>query len=447
MSPMGRKLVPQGDKRRPRLLYLAFYFPPTRASGVYRSRAMANHFAAAGWDVTVLTVPKIFFTDYLDSYDPSLEATLHPDIRIERVDFDKRHWERDIRRISWLRANIPALPMALDKAIHKRVFPERYATWGMNAVLHALKLDRGQKFDAVMATGNPFVSFAAAWAIGKALRIPYVVDYRDAWTFNQFSEEIAFPYHSPVWAWEQRVLRGAQEAVFVNEGMRAWHAQRYPDVSQRMTVVLNGWEPELLGQVPFRRPDPQQPLRFGYVGTVTEPMPLETLFEAWEKARSGPELADARLEIFGHLGFFPHTATALRARLPEESSGVEYMGGVPKAELASTYEHLDVLVFCVPGAKYVTSGKVYEYMAAGKPIVSVHEPDIAAVDVLKGHPLWFGIDSLDPASVADAMARAAAKARSMTQADVDAAREHAAHFTRDAVLEPFERRMRRYVGA
>ena len=180
--------------------------------------------------------------------------------------------------------------------------------------------------------------------------------------------------------------------------MRGWHAERYPDASQRMTVVLNGWEPELLGQVPFRRPDPQRPLRFGYVGTVTEPMPLETLFEAWEKARSAPELSGARLEIFGHLGFFPHTAAALRARLPGEDSGVEYMGGVPKAELAGTYEHLDVLVFCVPGAKYVTSGKVYEYMAAGKPIVSVHEPDIAAVDVLKGHPLWFPIDSLDPAS-------------------------------------------------
>jgi glycosyltransferase involved in cell wall biosynthesis len=446
MSPMGRKLVPQGDKRRPRLLYLAFYFPPTRASGVYRSRAMANHFAAAGWDVTVLTVPKIFFTDYLDSYDPSLEATLHPDIRIERVDFDKRHWERDIRRISWLRANIPALPMALDKAIHKRVFPERYATWGMNAVLHALKLDRGQKFDAVMATGNPFVSFAAAWAIGKALRIPYVVDYRDAWTFNQFSEEIAFPYHSPVWAWEQRVLRGAQEAVFVNEGMRAWHAQRYPDVSQRMTVVLNGWEPELLGQVPFRRPDPQQPLRFGYVGTVTEPMPLETLFEAWEKARSGPELADARLEIFGHLGFFPHTATALRARLPEESSGVEYMGGVPKAELASTYEHLDVLVFCVPGAKYVTSGKVYEYMAAGKPIVSAHAPGIAAADVLTGHPLWFAGDRLDPQTVANSMVAAGKAARDLSEPDFTAALAHAERYTRDNTLGPFEAELRRLAG-
>jgi len=28
--------------RRPRILYLSFYFPPSRASGVYRARATAN---------------------------------------------------------------------------------------------------------------------------------------------------------------------------------------------------------------------------------------------------------------------------------------------------------------------------------------------------------------------------------------------------------------------
>src|SRR3954465_15738546 len=99
-------VVPVGPTRRPRLLYLAFYFPPTRASGVYRSSAMANHFAKGGWDVTVITVPTVFFTDYLASCNLTLNAALHPDIRVERVDFDKRHWERRIRRISWLRANV-----------------------------------------------------------------------------------------------------------------------------------------------------------------------------------------------------------------------------------------------------------------------------------------------------------------------------------------------------
>ena len=65
-------------RRRPRVLYLAFYFPPTRGSGVFRARATANHLAEAGWDVTVHTAPREFFTDYIHSYDASLEATIHP---------------------------------------------------------------------------------------------------------------------------------------------------------------------------------------------------------------------------------------------------------------------------------------------------------------------------------------------------------------------------------
>jgi glycosyltransferase involved in cell wall biosynthesis len=439
--------VPVGRGRRPRLLYLAFYFPPSRASGVYRSRAVANHFAAAGWDVTVLTAPYDFFTDYVGSFDTSLEDTVHPGVRIERVDFDKRHWERDIRRIGPLRANVPALTSMIEQTIHRRIFPERYASWGANVVARAAKLHRRQKFDAVLATGNPFVSFASAWSIGKLLRVPYVVDYRDAWTVSVFTGEPAFPAHSPVWGWERRVLRDAAEAVFVNDGLRGWHARRYPESARQMTVVLNGWEPELLGDVPYRRREPDRPLRFGYIGTITEPMPLETLFEAWEKARSTPELEGAQFDIYGHLGFFQQTAVALRARLPEESSGAVYRGPLPKAGLAAVYEQLDVLVLCLAGAKFVTSGKVFEYMAAGRPIVSAHEPDAAAVDVLRGHPLWYGVDSFDPGSVADAMQKAAARARSLTEDDVLAARAHAARFTRDAPLGAFERRMRGYAGA
>lgn len=46
---------------RPHLLYTAWSFPPSRAGGVYRALATVNAFAAAGWDVTVLTVPRNIF--------------------------------------------------------------------------------------------------------------------------------------------------------------------------------------------------------------------------------------------------------------------------------------------------------------------------------------------------------------------------------------------------
>jgi glycosyltransferase involved in cell wall biosynthesis len=125
---------------------------------------------------------------------------------------------------------------------------------------------------------------------------------------------------------------------------------------------------------------------------------------------------------------------------------VTYRGPLAKTEVGDAYRALDVLVFCVPGAKYVTSGKVFEYMASGKPIVSVHAPDIAAVDVLTGHPLWFGIDRLDANAVANAMVAAAKAARDLTETDFDAALAHAQRYTREATLAPLEAQLRQIAG-
>src|SRR5438045_6402027 len=104
MRPRRLSASTPRQSSRPRIVYVAFYFPPTRASGVYRSRATANHLAAAGWDVTVLTPQREFFTHYINSFDPSLEATVRAEVHVDRVRFPARAFEPDIRRYSWLRA-------------------------------------------------------------------------------------------------------------------------------------------------------------------------------------------------------------------------------------------------------------------------------------------------------------------------------------------------------
>jgi glycosyltransferase involved in cell wall biosynthesis len=298
----------------------------------------------------------------------------------------------------------------------------------------------------VVATGNPFASFAAAWWLHRLTGLPYALDYRDSWTFNQFTEQPKYPDDHPAWGWQRRVLAEASLSVFVNEGLRQWHAERYPEAADRMMVVPNGWEPELLGRAAYPGPVTGRPLRFGYVGTVTEPQPLEQLFEGWRIARKRPELADATLDLYGHLGFFARSVRAITERIPEdEDIGVRYRGPVAKAAIADTYRDIDVLVFMAAGARYVTSGKVFEYMATGKPIVSVHAPDIAATDVLTGHPLWHPIDHLTPHHVADAMTNAAHQARTLTTTQFTTALTHAETYTRDNTLAGLENALRRHV--
>jgi glycosyltransferase involved in cell wall biosynthesis len=435
--------------RPPRVAYLSFFFPPSRASGVFRARATANHLAAAGWDVTVFTAPREFFTRHLGgAVDESLESTVDPRVRVRRAPVRPYGWETDVRRFGPVRRNFPTLCDQAYASLRRTVFPEHYLGWVPGLLAAVLGGHARGGFDLVLATGNPFVSFPVAWLLGRLLHRPYIVDYRDAWTFNQFTERVRFPEGGRVMRWEARVLRGAAEAVFVNDGMRRWHADRYPFAAGRMTVVPNGWDPEVFPRTEFRPPPPDRPLRFGYLGTVTAYLPLDVLFAGWRLARAHPVLAGAELNIHGHLGFFPADEGPLGERIAaEHAAGVRYRGSFGKAAAASVYAGVDVLVLCIPGGRYVTSGKVFEYMASGKPIVSVHEPDLAAAEVLDGYPLWFTGGRLDADSVARSFVAAAEAARGASRAGYDAALRHAERYARAATLGPLEERLRALAGS
>src|SRR5690606_12761886 len=113
-------------KRRPRVLYLAFFFPPSRASGVFRPLATANHLAASGWDVTVHTGPVRYFTDFLGSVDTSLESRVDPRIRVVRPDMTLPGATPDIRDYGVFRAHFPTVYSKVKKFTDARGFPEQY---------------------------------------------------------------------------------------------------------------------------------------------------------------------------------------------------------------------------------------------------------------------------------------------------------------------------------
>ncbi|MFI7577266.1 glycosyltransferase [Micromonospora sp. NPDC049497] len=444
------------EPRRPRILYLSFYFPPSRASGVYRARATANYLAQQGWDVTAFASPISFLHEVIGSVDERLAETVDPRIRVERPPLSQFAWERDLRRFSRFRGLSPVMAGKAYRLGLSKIFPEHYLSWAAASVRRALAMHTRRRFDVVLATGNPFASFAAAWMIHRLTGVPFAVDYRDAWTLNMFEEKPAYPDGHLAWKWEHRILRDASASIFVNNPLRAWYAERYPNSADRMMVVPNGWDPDLFGQgepVEAASTDPTRPLRFSFLGTVNNTQPVEQLADAFERARRHPDLAGAQLHIHGHLGYFKQSQSELMKRLgladpagePGTDTGISYRGAVSKTDVGQVYQDSDVLVFLAGGARYVTSGKIFEYMASGRPIVSVHAPGIAAQDVLAGYPLWFNPNSLDVDEIANSMIAAGKAARDMTPQVRAEAQAHAAAFTREAVTAPLEARLRAMV--
>jgi glycosyltransferase involved in cell wall biosynthesis len=116
--------------------------------------------------------------------------------------------------------------------------------------------------------------------------------------------------------------------------------------------------------------------------------------------------------------------------------GVSYDGPVGKADVHDTYDRCDVLLLLLGAGRYVTSGKVFEYLSTGLPIVSVHDPGNAASDVLRGYPLWFPVRSLAPDDIATALVEAGEAARGADQSVRDECLRFAAQYARARQLQP-----------
>ncbi|CAM5781446.1 glycosyltransferase [Cellulomonas persica] len=423
--------------RPPHLLYLAWGFPPSRAGGVYRALATVNAFADAGWDVTVVTASRETFERYTGA-DASLEERVDPRVVVRRIGFDWPAQDTDIRRYSPLRVALPPVWARLRRLKDERTFPEpSYGPWRAPLAAAARAVHDDKPVDLTLATANPHVTFAAAHDLWRAAGVPYVMDYRDAWTLDVFSGRTTTSARSRVSRWQARLLADAREVWFVNRPLRDWHARHFPAVADRMVVVENGWDPALLPPVPPAVPH-DGGLRFAYLGTVTPKVPLGELLAGWRAAMADGRLpAGSTLTLGGHLGYFAVPQGPLAEVLADAATdGVRYVGPVAKAQVADFYANADVLVLALGTGRYVTSGKVYEYVATKRPIVAVHDPANATTDVLADHPLVARIDAVTADEVARALAEGAAlvdRQDEQTRATLDALADR---LRRDRQLAP-----------
>ena len=435
------------------VLFVAWGFPPARGGGVYRALAISRAFAEAGAEVTVLTAEREAFERYT-AVDEALEAHVHPDIRVHRVPFT---WPaRETNRAQWPLARRLAPPVwwRARKQLDRIPFPEPgYGPWRRTLEEAALGIHAARPVDLVVATANPYVSLAAADVLHRGNGVRYVVDYRDAWQLDVFTGRRTHRRGGRVDRLEARLMESAEEVWFVNERIRDWHAEAHPQAEERMRVVANGFDPAFAPAPRLDPPEPAAPLQFGYLGTMSRQVPLAQFRAGWARARElSPDVAQAVAHLWGHTSHYVvehpgarqgRRATTAPAGAASSSGrdGVVLHGPVSKTTVAEVYAGLDVLLLILGTGRYVTSGKVYEYLASGLPIVSVHDPGNAASDVLRGYPLWFPAADLSPDAIASAIADAAWAARTADPATRDACAAFARPFSREAQLAPRVRQL------
>lgn len=361
-----------------RLLIIAYWFPPAGGVPVQRALSLVRYLPDCGFEVHVLAPGKPPAT----LYDPGLLDLIPPTVRVHRAftPMPPAHLRQKIWRTlspgkkPAVAARAPATQSAsgwksrLSVFIQKRLSPDPDVVWAPFAKRKARAIIRKYAIDAVLVTAPPF----SAFVVGNALKREFphlrlISDFRDDWLrftlgtfdFQANSQEV----RSRAERLERETVTLSDVVVHVTQGTLKETRVRYPDQpDSKFVCISNGYDPKLLQQFKSQ-PGAGPGFRVTYAGTVysmSTPKPyLDALDSLPEEIRSQVETR-----------FLGRVTESEAPLLENRKSRVQTTGFLPQAEVFRRLEETDYLLVNIKDPTMAT-GKMYEYICTGKPILAV----------------------------------------------------------------------------
>lgn len=357
--------VPGPPARSRKVLLVGYYFPPLGGGGALRTFNVVKSLAERGVDVSVVTTHP--WTRNRD--DQSLVDRLPPNVEVARThSWDPYH----------LRAHLgsggaePPLTKAvgtsrlLSSLLRFFIVPSPTVGWRGPALKAARRWIREKGIDVVLTTQPPITSHLIGWELARTEGVRWVAEYRDIWV-DIYYDGPPTPLHR---AWyrsiERRMLRRADRVVTVAESISARIEGTNPGA--RVFTIPNGFDPHELREAPTTTLPPQSLLYLGTVVDGCEPA-LMALIDVLASMERGPQLF--------HVGDgSKHVLATLRnhARAAGFDDRFHSLGFKPHAEaIGYAKGATGVVVSGYPVSPYGLSGKLCEYLGAGRPILGILE--------------------------------------------------------------------------
>lgn len=393
-----------------KVLFIAHFFPPIGGSGVQRPTKFVKYLPQFGWQPYVITTDQ----PYADQgWDETLLAEVPASVKIWRVPTPRpQPANRLAAWVGW-RPGAPAQPGTtevtsgsapvqqrppLKRRLRKIALSPLYAVqdppidlalfWSLRIVPLARRIIAEQQIDAVITTAPPWSPLVAGRLLQKLTGKPWIADFRDPWTDNTF---IYFPTPAQR-SFDQRVERDilahADAVVSVTqpwlEGLKDKVAGK--SGTRPFVLIPNGWDqadfPDLpaiqAGLPPPHSPDGRIVLLHPGSAYQEEPLPLLAALD--RLADDGVALDRLCFHFVGYV----HPAD--RAGILASPHGRLFRFDperVPHAEALRLMRNAHVLLLLLRKGPDASSGKIFEYMVAGRPVVAIGARDGVAAQMVR----------------------------------------------------------------
>ena len=393
-----------------RLLIITYYWPPTGGSGVQRWVKFSKYLPEQGWQPVIYTpenpeqlardeslladVPacaEVLKTRILEPYSIYRRLTGSKG-EVNPVNAQKKSWKQ--RLSLWIRGNC--------------FVPDPRVSWVRPSVRFLKKYLAEHPVDAVVTTGPPQSVHLIGRGLKRALGVHWIADFRDPWTEMFYYKHLglgpaADRRHHRL---EQSVLDEADTVISVSPPVRDDFQAK---TKTPVVLITNGFDEEdfaaeeggrgSAAAEPFTREGSGvseaqhdsgaaaaagQPFRLVHTGLfAADGNPLSLWNALARRCEADPAFRE-RLEIRLAGKVDAAVTDAIRAR--GLGPNLVDLGYLPHDETVREQRAADILLLPLrqePEYAKVLPGKIFEYLAARRPVLGIGQPDSAAARILR----------------------------------------------------------------
>jgi glycosyltransferase involved in cell wall biosynthesis len=363
------------------LLIIAIPFPTTRIVGAsIRLEKFIKYLTKLDWIVFGITSDWLQPSDQISPVNAVITKIANPLTSFQ----SKEHLTISSNKTNRTTNahNVLSLISKMIKSFAKyMIVPDEYSLWIIPSAYQARKIIKQNRIKAMLSMSPSAACHIAAWVACWMNQCCWIADFRDPWIGNPMQPRKFF-LSELVNRILQRIVIFSADVVTVNtHELARIFSEQYPSQKHKIKIIYNGYDPDDFTEIPEDNL-PLSQLTLAHVGSLYGNRNPLLLLDAIIALRDQYPDLDQRLVIkfVGYQHGDQEWLESLHNMALDKIFQVK--SAVPHHEAINVMLESHVLLL-LPGADYAVPGKIFEYMAARRPILSISKSDSEVANLIK----------------------------------------------------------------
>ena len=376
-----------------RVLIITYYWPPTGGSGVQRWVKFAKYLPSEGWQPVIYTPenPEQLAVDHTLEAEIPFEAEIVKTHITEPYELYKKFLRRsghskDAVEVNPVNAQNKSFAQKAAMWVRGNFFrPDPRCMWIGPSVRFLKKYLEEHPVDLIVSTGPPQSMHLIGRRLSQETGLPWIADFRDPWTKIFYFKHLSMTKATERWhhRMERKVLDDASTVVAVSPLVQ----REFQEMTKTpVELITNGFDecdfPEGMSKKAAGAPD--RDFTITHTGLFASDGNPEDLWETladickddlqFRKSLKIKLIGKTDRQITGAV-----EAAGLKENLVD-------MGYQPHNVAVEEQREASILILPLrkePEYKAVLPGKLFEYIASGRPILGIGQPDGAMAMILE----------------------------------------------------------------